>query len=185
MRGGKTYEKKRNCNFIGCSHGSVGSGVRRRKNVNSAAETKAEQNVAPAGEEQKIPETDNAEDEATQVQDENTANETEFDSRLAGEWWFVSHTADGDADVYFNTSTVVFLINGELCGMDVRSYTEYHLANVSPMKAYTKDNELCMWDSYVETMISMGQATQEDADKFTDMKVTYLLEDISDSLMPA
>ena len=76
MSGGKTYEKKRNCNFIGCSHGSVGSGVRRRKNVNSAPETKVEQNVAPAGEEQKIPKTENAEDEPTQVQDENTARTT-------------------------------------------------------------------------------------------------------------
>lgn len=185
MSGGKTYEKKGIAILLGVAMAVSVVACGGEEDANSAPETKAEQNVAPAGEEQKIPETDNAEDEATQVQDENTANETEFDSRLAGEWWFVSHTADGDADVYFNTSTVVFLINGELCGMDVRSYTEYHLANVSPMKAYTKDNELCMWDSYVETMISMGQATQEDADKFTDMKVTYLLEDISDSLMPA
>lgn len=83
MSGGKTYEKKRNCNFIGCSHGSVGSGVRRRKNVNSAAETKVEQNV---------PETENMEEENLHVQDENTANETEFDSRLAGEWYVTSDT---------------------------------------------------------------------------------------------
>lgn len=176
MSGGKTYEKKGIAILLGVAMAVSVVACGGEEDANSAPETKVEQNV---------PETENMEEENLHVQDENTANETEFDSRLAGEWWFVSHTADSDADVYFNTSTVVFLINGELCGMDVRSYTEYHLANVSPMKAYTKDNELCMWDSYVETMISMGQATQEDADKFTDMKVTYLLEDISDSLMPA
>ncbi|GEM_PF-1678016 len=155
------------------------------KNANSEPETKVEQNVAPAGEEQKIPETENAEDETPQVQDENTANETEFDSRLAGEWWFVSNSFDGDADVYFSSSFLVFLMNGEFVGMDVTEYEEYFDADVAPMKAYTKGNELCMWDSYAETMIAMGKATQEEADKFTDMKVTYLLEDVSDSLIPA
>lgn len=53
------------------------------KNVNSVAETKAEQNV---------PETENMEEENLHVQDENTANETEFDSRLAGEWYVTSGT---------------------------------------------------------------------------------------------
>lgn len=171
MSGGKTYEKKRNCNFIGCSHGSVGSGVRRRKNVNSAAETKAEQNV---------PETENMEEENLHVQDENTANETEFDSRLAGEWYVTSVTHDGNAEFYTNSSTFYFLATGEFWGINVKSYTDYIEAGVEPMRAYTKGNELCMWESYINTMVKGGGETQEEADKYTDMKVTYLLEDISE-----
>lgn len=171
MSGGKTYEKKRNCNFIGCSHGSVGSGVRRRKNVNSAAETKAEQNV---------PETENMEEENLHVQDENTANETEFDSRLAGEWYVTSVTHDGDAEFYTNSSTFYFLATGEFWGINVKSYTDYIEAGVEPMRAYTKGNELCTWESYINTMVKGGGETQEEADKYTDMKVTYLLEDISE-----
>ena len=171
MSGGKTYEKKRNCNFIGCSHGSVGSGVRRRKNVNSAAETKAEQNV---------PETENMEEENLHVQDENTANETEFDSRLAGEWYVTSVTHDGNAEFYTNSSTFYFLATGEFWGINVKSYTDYIEAGVEPMRAYTKGNELCMWESYINTMVKGGGETQEEADKYTDMKVTSLLEDISE-----
>ncbi len=171
MSGGKTYEKKRNCNFIGCSHGSVGSGVRRRKNVNSAAETKAEQNV---------PETENMEEENLHVQDENTANETEFDSRLAGEWYVTSVTHDGNAEFYTNSSTFYFLATGEFWGINVKLYTDYIEAGVEPMRAYTKGNELCMWESYINTMVKGGGETQEEADKYTDMKVTYLLEDISE-----
>lgn len=171
MSGGKTYEKKRNCNFIGCSHGSVGSGVRRRKNVNSAAETKAEQNV---------PETENMEEENLHVQDENTANETGFDSRLAGEWYVTSVTHDGNAEFYTNSSTFYFLATGEFWGINVKLYTDYIEAGVEPMRAYTKGNELCMWESYINTMVKGGGETQEEADKYTDMKVTYLLEDISE-----
>ena len=48
------------------------------------------------------------------------------------------------------------------------------------MRAYTKGNELCMWESYINTMVKGGGETQEEADKYTDMKVTYLLEDISE-----
>lgn len=48
------------------------------------------------------------------------------------------------------------------------------------MRAYTRENELCMWESYINTMVKGGGETQEEADKYTDMKVTYLLEDISE-----
>lgn len=150
------------------------------KDANSAPETKVEQNVAPAGEEQKIPETENMEEENLHVQDENTANETEFDSRLAGEWYVTSVSHDGDAEFYTNSSTFYFLATGEFWGINVKSYTDYIEAGVEPMRAYTKGNELCMWESYINTMVKGGGETQEEADKYTDMKVTYLLEDISE-----
>ena len=66
MSGGKTYEKKGIAILLGVAMAVSVVACGGEEDANSAPETKVEQNVAPAGEEQKIPETDNAEDEASQ-----------------------------------------------------------------------------------------------------------------------
>lgn len=171
MSGGKTYEKKGIAILLSVAMAVSVVACGGEEDANSAPETKVEQNV---------PETENMEEENLHVQDENTANETEFDSRLAGEWYVTSVTHDGNAEFYTNSSTFYFLATGEFWGINVKLYTDYIEAGVEPMRAYTKGNELCMWESYINTMVKGGGETQEEADKYTDMKVTYLLEDISE-----
>lgn len=83
MSGGKTYEKKGIAILLGVAMAVSVVACGGEEDANSAPETKVEQNV---------PETENMEEENLHVQDENTANETEFDSRLAGEWYVTSDT---------------------------------------------------------------------------------------------
>lgn len=113
-------------------------------------------------------------------QDGNMTEESIFDIDLAGEWRCVSISHDGNENV-FNTTKIFFLRNGEFWGIgELQEYTDYLAANIPPMKAYTNNDELYIWDSLMTALLEKGIATQKEVEQYKDMKVTYFLKDISE-----
>lgn len=120
------------------------------------------------------------EDTAEEIeQNGNVTGKSIFDNSLAGEWRCVSVIQNGDENP-FNTTNICFLPNGEFWGIGFQKYTDYMDANISPLKAYTNNDELYIWDALMTAVLETGAATQEEVDQYQDMKVTYFLEDISE-----
>lgn len=109
---------------------------------------------------------------------EEVENNNDFDRNLTGAWRRISVIDEGDLSPAGFTY-LYFLANGEFWGgFDIDDYTDYMSADIAPIKAYTQNRELNIWDSVINTYLSEGWATSDESNRYSEMKFVYTLEDI-------
>lgn len=109
---------------------------------------------------------------------EEVENNNDFDRNLTGAWRRISVIDEGDLSLAGFTY-LYFLANGEFWGgFDIDDYTDYMSVGITPIKVYTQNGELSIWDSVINTYLSEGWITSDESNKFSEMKFVYTLEDI-------
>lgn len=111
---------------------------------------------------------------------EEVENNNEFDRNLTGVWRKISVIDEGDVNTGLADFTYLyFLANGEFWGwFDIDDYTDYMSADITPIKAYTQNGELNIWDSVINTCLNEGWITSDESNRYSEMKFAYILEDI-------
>ena len=128
-----------------------------------------------ADEKQSVEENQLAEENRVQIA---TYNEKEsIDQKIVGVWDSIETENNGDKKIEIGDLSI--LPNGIVWGSDFVKCTEYLDGTAEAKKIKTSNNEINIWDIYKQIKVAKGEVSEEEAARYTDMKITYEFKDIA------